>query len=496
MITQILKNDYTDFLKVRSLVEILIVFSLLTAGQIRAQEAIYARPDEEYMDANLKEKYSDIEQDTLKFLDEHRSSVTGLVESYQNSSLYYYIPAEGTFEKGHEPHLARQSFTYDIATAAMIYSACGEQKKARQILDNMQKEFYRPKNGAPGLYTSYLSDQVDENDNLVIGIDGDRVHVGPTMWVALATIQYIRITGDGSYLPWVIDMAKWVSTLPHFIFKDNQKGAVSMGHGWGPDWSQVYSTENCIDYYSILFILKNVCKQCSDKVKQEFVDRGLTDKVISREIAGLERWFKEVAYNKDTGGFNAGYNENGIDRTKALDTVSNSLSVIGPVRLAQWGIDPFRLIEFAEKDLMIKDTIKGKSVEGFDFTIPEEIGNPRRRLIWIEGTAQMVLAYKIMSKYSSGIGNQTKAEEYKKKAIKIAKELDKIAELVRLPKNALPYTSDNPGDKERLITYKYEWEIPRGPDGKWVGSIASTAWRFFSLSYYNPMMLGKIAFKF
>jgi hypothetical protein len=474
----------------------MIIFFLMSVGQIQAQEAIYARPDEEYMDADLKEKYRDIRQEALRFLDEHRSPVTGLVESYQGSSLYYLVPENGTFELGREPHLANQAFTYDLATAAMIYIACGEQKKAKQILDNLQKDFYYIKNGEPGLYTSYISDRLAEDDNLIIGIDGDRIHVGPNMWIALAAIQYIRITGDGSYLPWVIDIAKWASTLPHFAFKDGQKGAVSMGHGWGPEWSKVYSTENCIDYYSILFILKNVCKQCSEQVKQEFIDRGLTDKLISRELEGLERWFKEVAYNKDTGGFNAGYNENGIDPTKALDTVSNSLSVIGPERLAQWGIDPFRLIEFAEKYLLVKDTIKGKPIEGFDFTVPEEIGNPRKRLIWIEGTAQMVLAYKIMSKYSTIIGNKTKAEEYKKKAINISKELDKIAELVRLPKNALPYTSDNPGDKERLITYQYEWEIPRGPDGKWVGSIASTAWRFFSLSYYNPMMLGKIAFKF
>ncbi|MDD5131278.1 MAG: hypothetical protein PHH44_01300 [bacterium] len=496
MITRILKKDYTDFVQVRLLVEILIVFSLLLTGPIQAQEAIYAQPDEEYMDSDLKEKYSDIRHDTLLFLDDQRSPVTGLVESYSDSSLYYLISEKGTYELGHEPHLARQAFTYDLATAAMIYIACGQREKAKMILDNLQKDFYWTKNGAPGLYTSYLSDQIAEDNTLVIGIDGDRIHVGPNMWVALAAIQYIRITGDGSYLTWVIDMAKWVSILPHFTFADGQKGAVAMGSGWGPDWSKVYSTENCIDYYSILLILQNICKQCSEQVKQEFVERGLTDKIISRELAGLERWFREVAYNKDSGGFNAGYNEAGVDPTKALDTISNSLSVIGPARLAQWGIDPFRLVDFAEKYLLVKDAIEEKLVEGFDFTIPQEIGNPRKRFIWIEGTAQMVLAYKIMAKYSASIGKKNKADEYKKKAIKISKELDKIAELVNLPRKALPYTSAKPGDKERLITYQYEWEIPRGANGEWVGSIASTAWRFFSLTYYNPMMLGKIAFKF
>ncbi len=472
-----------------------LLCGLLTTLPVQAEE-VYAQPDKEFMDPDLQEKYGDIKQEALRFLDRHRAPATGLVESYNGSSLYYLIPAEGTFELGHEPHLANQAFTYDIATSVMIYTACGEKDKAQQMLDNMQKEFYRTKNGEWGLYTSYRSDQFAEDNTLVIGIDGDRIHVGPTMWIALAAIQYVRITGDGSYLTWIIDMAKWVSTLPHYTFKDGQKGGVSMGSGWGPDWSKVYSTENCIDYYSILFLLQSIYKQCSDQVKQEFNKRGFTDRVISRELAGLRRWFKEVAYNKDNGGFNAGYNESGVDPTKALDTVSNSLSVIGPMRLAQWGIDPFRLIEFAEKYLLVKDAVKNQLVEGFDFTIPQEISNPRKRLIWIEGTAQMVLAYKIMSKYSASIGNTKKAEEFKKKAIRISKELDKIAELVNLPEHALPYTSDNPGDKERLLTYQYEWEIPRGPNGKWVGSVASTAWRFFSLTYYNPMMIGKISFSF
>lgn len=464
------------------------------ARSLPAQEAVYAQPDEEYMDLKLREKYNGIRLETLRFLNEHRSAITGLVESYQNTSLYYFIPSDGTFERGDEPYLSRQAFTYDVATAAMVYIACGEEIKAKQILDNMQKDFYHAKNDLLGLYTSYVTDQIGENDSLVLGIDGDRIHVGPTMWVALAAIQYIRITGDGRYLPWVIDMAKWASTLPHFTFADGQKGAVSMGSGWGPDWSKVYSTENCIDYYSILLILKHICKQCSNQVKQVFIERGLTDVIISKELSGLERWFKEVAYNKGSGGFNAGYNEIGLDQTKALDTVSNSLSVIGPARLAEWGMDPFRFIEFAEKYLRVKVKIKGQSIEGFDFTVPAENNNPRKRLIWIEGTAQMVLAYKIMAKYSASINKKDKAEEYKKKAIKISQELDRITELVDLPEHALPYTSTNPGDKKRLITYRDEWEIPRGPRKKWVGSIASTAWRFFSLTYYNPMMLGKITF--
>jgi len=380
-----------------------ILLSTLTIKTTLAEE-IYAKPDQEFMSGDLQDKYDDIKTGTLRFLDSLRSPETGLLQSYKSSSLYYYIPSSNTFEKGQEPYLDNQAYTYDMATAIMIYAATGQAEKAKRIIEVLNKEFYREKNGQIGLLTSYRCDHFASDKTLIMGDDGDRIHVGPSMWVALACLQYTRITGDGKYFPFVVDIAKWASALPHYKYPDGKLGGVSMGSGWGPDWSRVYSTENCKDYYSILVILSRMYSQCSDKVRQVFIDKKFTDKEMNREMAGMERWFKEIAYNKETGGFNCGYNEDGLDTCKALDTISNSISVVGPEKLKKWGIDPFGLIEFAEKYLQVKDTIKGQSVEGFDFTVPEEIGNKRRRVIWIEGTAQMVLAYKIMSQYSaSGI---------------------------------------------------------------------------------------------
>lgn len=473
-----------------------ILFIAFNTSFLPAAEEVYATADREFLDADLSYKYSDVRTDTLHFLDRQRSKVTGLLESYRGSSVYYEIPSDGSFEAGHEPHLKNQAYTYDQATAIMIYTACGEKEKAQRIIEVLRKEFYRDKNGMTGLLTSYQCDDFSDGKTLIMGGDGDRIHVGPNMWVALACLQYIRITGEGEYLPFVIDIAKWAYSLPHYMFDDGQRGAVSMGSGWGPDWSKTYSTENCKDYYAVLLILERMYDQCSDKVKQAFNEKKFTGAQMAEEIKGLERWFKEVGYNKTTGGFNSGYNENGLDTSKALDTISNSISVIGPEKLRTLGIDPFRLLEFAEKYLQVTVNIKGRTIEGFDFTVPEELGNKRQRVIWIEGTAQMVLAYKIMSKYSATQGNIAKASEYKVKALKFAKELDKLAELIDLEDFELPYTTAMPGDQEKLVTYKDEWEIPRGPAGRWVASVASTAWRFFSLTYYNPMMMGKFTFCF
>lgn len=473
---------------------ICICLNLGAVSQVQAAQ-VYAQADVEFLPEYIVKRYEDIKQDTLDFMNIQRCSATGLVESYQGSSKYYFIPGQEEYFAGKGGYLENQTFTYDLATSAMVYTICGEDKRARAILGVMAREFYRDKNGYIGLYTSYLADSFDvDGKTPFMGCDGDRIHVGPNMWIALACLQYLRITNDTRYLGFVIDMAQWASKLPHYQFPDGEKGGVSMGSGWGPDWSKVYSTENCIDYYSILNILLRIYEQGSSKVKVFFTERDFTDKEIKQEMKGLERWFKEVAFNKETCGFNSGYNEDGLDTTKALDTISNSIQVIGPERLKRWGIDPFRLMEFAERYLLVKDTVKGKEVEGFDFTVPEEIGNSRKRLIWIEGTAQMILAYKIMSKYSAAIGQPGKAGEYKNKAIKYTKELDKIAELINLPHKVLPYTSACPQDKEKLITYKWEWEIPRGPQGQCVGSIASAAWRFIALTYFNPMMLGRLKF--
>lgn len=470
----------------------IIFFLTVNSAWLSAGEKLETalRADTEFLSVELSEKYTDVKNDLIQFLNEQTSRDTGLVESFKGTSLYYYLPEQNIFELNANSYLAHQAFTDDLAAAIIFYTGCGQSKKARQIIDLLKKEFYREKGGRMGLFTSYRTDILSVDNKPVMGIDGDRIHVRQNMLVALACLYYVNFTGQNKYLTFAIDMAKWVTTLPHFKFPDGELGGVATGSGWGPDWSKIYSTSHCADYYLVLSVLRHLYIEGSDQIKEVFEGRQFTDKEIAKEIAGLERWFKEIAYNKDSGGFNLAFNEKGLDQTKSLDTVTYAMAIIGPEKLAAWEIDPFRLINFAEKNFLTIDNLKNKTVEGFDFTVPGELGNHRRRFIWIEGTTHMILAYKIMYRYCLSLGKTELAREYKAKAVKFAKELDKMAELANLPRGAMPYISYIVGEKERIMTFRDEWEIPRSKDELWIGSVGGAIWRFFSLTSFNPLAMG------
>ncbi|MFH1778257.1 MAG: hypothetical protein ABH952_12005 [Candidatus Omnitrophota bacterium] len=467
----------------------LAVCMLCCNAAVALAEDIFVKADTDFLPKYMQEKYESIRANTISFLNKQRFPKTGLVESFRGSSKYCYLAHNEQFSPMKNGYLDNQCFVYDQAVCVMAYLICGERDKAKRILEEMEKEFHREKNWKIGLYTSYRGDAYAPEGTLLMGIDGDRIHVGPNMWIAIACLHYLQNTGNNRFLGFTIDLAKWAAELNHYKFSDGEKGGVCMGSGWGPDWTNIYSTENCIDYYAVLNMLFNIYMQADNKVKKLFENKNFTDKEINKELSCLKRWFREVAYNKETGGLNGGYAEDEIDPTKAIDVVSDSIMAIGPKILKSWGIDPSRLIEFAEEHLLISDRVSEIKVDGFDFTVPEELNNPRQRLIWIEGTAQMIVAYKIMSRYYEDLGLDHKAGEYRSKAIKYIIELDKLSVLVKLPAFTLPYTSANPKDKERFLSFKEEWEIPRGSEGRWVECAASTAWRLLTLIDFNPMKI-------
>ena len=167
-------------------------------------------------------------------MDRQRNEATGLIESYHGSSSYYYDDVSQKYYSQHSGLLDQQGFTYDLALATIIYAINGQSEKADNILKVLKNNFYVEKNGYIGLLNAY---QISEFDvwgqyNLKMGIDGDRIQVGPNMWVALASLQYDRINKNGQYLDFAVDIARWAYDLPHFKFADGSRGAVSMGSGW------------------------------------------------------------------------------------------------------------------------------------------------------------------------------------------------------------------------------------------------------------------------
>jgi hypothetical protein len=439
-----------------------------------------------YISPALNKNFYNIEVQTLKFLDSQSSKVTGLVESFRGTSRFAFDVMTRAFCYGKGGVLDCQSFTYDSAIAALVYTLSGQTHKTEKILDAYQKEFYRDKNEFPGLCNSYRTDKADDQ-GLVMGIDGLMIHAGPAMWIAMSAIHYTAITGDPKYLGFTIDIAKWAQQLKHWQFEDGQKGGISMGYGYQPpDWSLVYSTENNADYYAVLCMLKELYVTGDKDIRKVYEQRNYGLDVIEREMNGLERWMKDIAYNPLEKAFYCGYNEKGAQATPALDTVGWTIAAFGPEKLQKMGIDPFCLMDYAESHFLVKSNISGELVEGFDFTDREGRTNPLR-LVWMEGTGIQAVAYQIMSRYAESIGRDGKAEEYRLKAAKFSDQLEKAANAIKLNNNALPYTSKRAAEKEVIFVYDGEWEVPRGNKGQWVASVSSTVWRYFAMSGFNPL---------
>lgn len=446
---------------------------------------------EQFIPEQSKRDYYRLQMKTASFFDRQTSSVNGLVESYRGTSLYTYDFFSKAFIIGSGGVLDAQSFIYDGAIASISYLLSGQYRKTANILKIYQKEFYNLKGDNIGLCNAYKTDIPRKRWGLTQGIDSDRVHLGPNMWVAIAALQYTAITAKLDFMPFIIDMLKWAQQINHYRFKDNSLGAASMGYGWQPpDWSKVYSTENVVDHYAALKMLKYIYYNSNIDVKSYFKKAGFSINDIDAELENIERWMIKLIYDKNKKSFNMGYNERGIDRTDALDTVSWAIPAITPERLEELGIDPFDLMDFAEKNYYVTDTVNDAEIGGYDFT-NRQGRRKNYRMIWFEGTNFHITALQVMSDYAQKTNNKQLSKEYKEKSIKLLNDINTASGLIGLIDGALPYTSKKPTDKQIYTTFADYWEIPRGKNGTWVASSSSTGWRLIATSAFNPFDFNK-----
>lgn len=436
------------------------------------------------------EKLLVVNRQTITFLDKEMAPATGLVESFHGSSPYYYDPASAQYYPDKEGILDQQGFTYDLSLVVMVYALNGQYRQAEQILRVLEHNFSVEKNGYIGLLNSYKISGFNGQDQygLEIGIDGDRIHVGPNMWIALAALQYDKLSGTNQFLPFVIAIAKWAYSLPHFVMPDGRRGAVCMGSGWGPDWSTVFSTENIIDNFAVLNWLEKIYQTGTETERRIFAVKSFGLKEIREEKESIKQWLLKAGFNREYQSFNCGYNEFGADQTKALDTVSWGIAALGPAMLVNWGIDPLKMVDFAEENFQIYQEINGEPITGFDFTDEKYKDPNRQRIIWWEGTGQMIVMYQVMADYCRQLGDLDRMYSFQRKATQYLAEMDKMSRIAKLPNGVLPYTSIQPKDTEIVNTFFYGWEIPRGKNGQWVTSLASTMWRIIASVGFNPLV--------
>ncbi|MDR1695635.1 MAG: hypothetical protein LBR69_03265 [Endomicrobium sp.] len=466
-----------------------LFFSFLTSS-VYAGEIVDKKYREQFLSKEAIKNYYRKQVNVSNYFSRQTSAVNGLVESFRGTSIYTYDIFSKGFIYGKTGVLDAQSFTYDGAIAALAYLTCNQQQKASDILDVYRKEFYRVKNDNYGIYNSYQTDKKATQWGLVAGIDGDRMHAGPTVWVAIAALQYTAVTGDLDFLPFVVDICKWVEALPHYSLKNGQRGAASMGFGWGPDWSKIYSTENVIDHYALLKMLSDVYAVNDVKIREIFVNHNYSLLNIKREMFDIEKWLVEVVYDPEKKTFNVGANEHGVDTIDALDTVSWMITALGPQRLSELNVDPYYLMQFADENYYVEDTINNTVIRGYDFTNLE--GRQKDyRMVWFEGTGFHIIALQAMAKFAFENGNLKRAEYFKQKAKYFLNEMDKASAACGMIDGALPYTSKKPNEKEIYTTFHYEWEIPRGRKGQWVSSASSTGWHMLASSAFDPLGFDK-----
>ncbi len=363
----------------------------------------------------------------------------GWIRSHQNLRTGLVASHEG------DPALEGIAYTYDQSLAAQSFILFGDLKDAEAILLFFDERAAK-KDG--GFFNAYDTADGRSTDQIV--------STGPNIWVGIAALQYEHRAKDGRFLPLARQIGDWVLS-----FVDEEGG---LPGGPSVNW---YSTEHNLDAYAFFSMLY---KETKEERYQTARDRSLA-------------WIKKYAYSAIEKRMQRGKG----DSTIATDTFSWALAALGPETLKTIDFDPEAIIEFAENNCgvtvdFIRPDGKKIQVKGFDFAKAQNIG--RGGVLSTEWTAQMIVAYRVLSKYFESLKDENKAALYSDKAKFYLNELQKM--IITSPsktgqgRGCLPYASVDDADTG------HGW---RSPKGRRTGSVAGTAYGIFAWSDANPFDL-------
>lgn len=363
------------------------------------------------------------------WLKNHQNPRTGLIASFEGDS-----------------ELKDFAFTYDEALSAICFTYFKDYPLAEKILDFYSARQEKSKGFYNGYYVS-----VDEPAEYVI-------HSGPSIWIGLAALQYAQATGSNKYLPLAKNIAAWLMKLQD---EDEAKGLRG-----GPKISW-FSTEHNLDGFAFFSMLYEITQ----------------DNAYRDRASQLLVWLKEHVYDKPDVPVRRGKGDSSI----ATDTYAWSIAALGAKRLKSIGMEPEAIIKFAEDNCSVAVNYSSPAgikmwIRGFDFTKPFNIA--RGAVISTEWTAQMVIAYKMLSSYFLANGDAVKAELYRQKADDYLAQLSKMVVVSPSPAGlgglCLPYASDE------FINTGHGWYTPKG---KSTGSVAATVYAIFAYYGFNPLEL-------
>lgn len=356
-----------------------------------------------------------------------QSQKTGLIPSYEG-----------------DPALKNVAFTYDQALSVLAFTLMKDFEAARRVLEFFQRKAPRSDGWFMSAYDTVTGDAWEY-----------RLHAGPNAWLGLAALQYGLASGDLTFKPLAASVA---DKLAEF-----QEADPEFGVRGGPEESW-FSTEHNLDAYAFFSMMYELTADVKYRIAQE---RALT--WLSVHVWEIDRHNGRVLRGKD-------------DAFGASDVFFWTVAAVGPQRLADAGMEPDRVMDFAEKTFQVNVSMTPPggaevSVTGFDFAEAESHG--REKMVSAEWTAQAAVSYQLLARYFAP-ANADKARLYHGKALFYLKELDKLVVLDPGGAEArafLPYATRPETDTG------HGWKTPAGDR---TGSVAATAYTLFAAKGFNP----------
>ncbi|MFA5090307.1 MAG: PilZ domain-containing protein [Candidatus Omnitrophota bacterium] len=394
---------------------------LKTQGEAVSQEVIALDKKEESLGKAKLDKM-------YKWLKVHQNPHTGLVMSFEGDG-----------------DIANWAFIYDQSLLIQAYTLFFEFDRAKKMLDFFSKKAQRL-NGL--FFNAYYAGDGNPAEFVV--------HSGPNIWLGLAIMQYTRQTEDSTYLGLAEEIAQGIIVLQA---QDKDSG---IRGGPAVEW---YATEHNLDAYAFFNMLYKVTG------KRKYLDAR--ERVL--------KWLIKYAYGKAEVPINRGKG----DSTIATDTYAWSVAAVGPDKLQEIGMDPDKIMEFAEQNCLTEVSYQrpgGKTVKvrGFDFAPQRHLS--RGGVISSEWTAQMVMSFKIMADFYARKKMPQKAKAYETKAEGYLQELGNMIISSPSPsgqgENCLPYATED------FVDTGHGWMTPKG---KSTGSVAGTTYTLFAFYDYNPL---------
>lgn len=396
----------------------------------------------------LQEKESTVTEELLR-LDKKK----GILEKANLDKMYQWLkihqnPRTGlimSFEG--DSDIANWAFTYDQALAIQAYTNFSDFERAKKALDFFLRRAQRVSGKFINAY--YVNDG---------GPAEYTVHCGPNIWLGIAILQYTKKSQDATYFRLAEEIAEGILDLQA---QDKEGGLRG-----GPEvrW---YSTEHNLDAYAFFNMLYKIT------AKQKYA--LARDKILD--------WLVKHTYDRMDIPVRRGKG----DSTIATDTYAWSIAAVGPEKLEEIGMNPDRIVEFAEENCSVIVNFlrpEGKSItiKGFDFAPQRNVA--RGGVVSSEWTAQMVMAFKIMREFYDKKGMNAKAHAYALKADAYMAELGNM--IISSPsasgqgESCLPYATQD------YVDTGHGWMTPKGRS---TGSVAGTAYAIFAYYNQNPLEL-------